>query len=233
MVRVVRLERTVSWSQTRRDTNFAIPGYLISAIISRWGRKSKIFLSVVIPVVKAAFVPFSATGKNLLSPVSQGFAAFRPAPSRIPPRHSQSKRATNCANPGYSAFNKKFSCTLFLFYRNLVESQAKIAGDDIDDEDYECSKGERRYHHRQAKLNVIITGTAANNYELNIITLKNADGNLFLRVGDLSLVENERFTVCENAFVHVVHIHLTHRRSILNDLSRLNVLDVSEPPVFL
>ena len=113
-----------------------------------------------------------------------------------------------------------------------MESQAKIAGDDIDDEDYECSKGERRYHHRQAKLNVIITGTAANNYELNIITLKNADGNLFLRVGDLSLVENDRFTVCENAFVHVVHIHLTHRRSILNDLSRLNVLDVNEPPVF-
>ena len=62
MVRVVRLERTVSWSQTRRDTNFAIPGYSISTIISRRGRKSKIFLSVVIPVVKAAFVPFSATG---------------------------------------------------------------------------------------------------------------------------------------------------------------------------
>ena len=49
-------------SQTRRDTNFAIPGYSISAIIPRRGRKSKIFLSVVIPVVKAAFVPFSATG---------------------------------------------------------------------------------------------------------------------------------------------------------------------------
>ena len=62
LVRVVRLERTVSWSQTRRDTNFAIPGYSISAIIPRRGRKSKIFLSVVIPVVKAAFVPFSATG---------------------------------------------------------------------------------------------------------------------------------------------------------------------------
>ena len=29
MVRVVRLERTVSWSQTRRDTNFAIPGYSV------------------------------------------------------------------------------------------------------------------------------------------------------------------------------------------------------------
>ena len=33
--------------------------------------------------------------------VSQGFAVFRLAPSRIPPRHSQSKRATNCANPGF------------------------------------------------------------------------------------------------------------------------------------
>ena len=71
MVRVVRLERTVSWSQTRRDTNFAIPGYSISAIIPRRGRKSKIFLSVVIPVVKAAFVPFSATGEN---PANAGVA---------------------------------------------------------------------------------------------------------------------------------------------------------------
>ena len=35
---------------------------------------------------------------------SQGFAAFRHAPSRIPPRHSQSRRATNCATPGYSVF---------------------------------------------------------------------------------------------------------------------------------
>ena len=71
LVRVVRLERTVSWSQTRRDTNFAIPGYSISAIIPRRGRKSKIFLSVVIHVVKAAFVPFSATGDN---PANAGVA---------------------------------------------------------------------------------------------------------------------------------------------------------------
>ena len=62
MVRVVRLERTVSWSQTRRDTNFAIPGYSISAMIPRRTEKIKFFLSVVIPVVKAAFVPLSATG---------------------------------------------------------------------------------------------------------------------------------------------------------------------------
>ena len=51
-------------SQTRRDTNFAIPGYSISAIIPRRREKSKIFLSVVIYVVKAAFIPLSAIGGN-------------------------------------------------------------------------------------------------------------------------------------------------------------------------
>ena len=71
MVRVVRLERTVSWSQTRRDTNFAIPGYSIAAIISRREGKSKIFLSVVIPVVKNAFMPLSAIGRN---PANAGVA---------------------------------------------------------------------------------------------------------------------------------------------------------------
>ena len=71
MVRVVRLERTVSWSQTRRDTNFAIPGYSISAMIPRRGVKIKFFLSVVIYVVKTAFVPFSAIGGN---PANAGVA---------------------------------------------------------------------------------------------------------------------------------------------------------------
>ena len=71
MVRVVRLERTVSWSQTRRDTNFAIPGYSISAMIPRRGVKIKFFLSVVNPVVKATFVPPSATGE---SPANAGVA---------------------------------------------------------------------------------------------------------------------------------------------------------------
>ena len=51
-------------SQTRRDTNFAIPGYSISAMIPRRTEKIKFFLSVVIHVVKAAFVPFSATGEK-------------------------------------------------------------------------------------------------------------------------------------------------------------------------
>lgn len=38
------------------------PDIHFSAMIPQRGGKSKIFLSVVIPVVKAAFVPFSATG---------------------------------------------------------------------------------------------------------------------------------------------------------------------------
>ena len=66
-----QLEGGATRSQTRRDTNFAIPGYSIAAIISRREGKSKIFLSVVIPVVKAAFVPFSATGGN---PANAGVA---------------------------------------------------------------------------------------------------------------------------------------------------------------
>ena len=56
-------------SQTRRDTNFAIPGYSISAIIPRRGRKSKIFLSVVIFVFKASILSFYAIGVN---PVNAG-----------------------------------------------------------------------------------------------------------------------------------------------------------------
>ena len=59
---IFRLEGGATRSQTRRDTNFAIPGYSISAMIPRRGVKIKIFLPVVIPVVKAAFMPLSATG---------------------------------------------------------------------------------------------------------------------------------------------------------------------------
>ena len=64
LVRVTRLERAISASQMRRGTNSATPGYSISAIIPRRGRKSKIFLSVVIYVVKAAFMPLSAIREN-------------------------------------------------------------------------------------------------------------------------------------------------------------------------
>ena len=59
---ISRLEGGATCSQIKRATNFAIPGYSISAIIPRRRGKSKIFLSMVIPVVKAAFVPLSPTG---------------------------------------------------------------------------------------------------------------------------------------------------------------------------
>ena len=90
MVRVVRLERTVPWSQTRRDTNVAIPGYSISAMIPRRGRKSKIFLSVVIYVVKAAFAPRLAAGgksrKHRRRKALRRFALIRPGYSHGNPK---------------------------------------------------------------------------------------------------------------------------------------------------
>ena len=58
-------------TQIKRDTNFATPGYSVPAIISRRRGKSKIILSVVIPVVKAVFVPLSAIRGN---PANAGVA---------------------------------------------------------------------------------------------------------------------------------------------------------------
>ena len=68
---ISRLEGGATRSQTRRDTNFAIPGYSISAMIPRRGVKIKFFLSVVIYVVKGDFVPLSATDGN---PANAGIA---------------------------------------------------------------------------------------------------------------------------------------------------------------
>ena len=66
-----RLEGGATRSQMWRPTNWATPGYSISAIIPRRGRKSKIFLSVVIYVVKADFIPLSAIVE---SPANAGVA---------------------------------------------------------------------------------------------------------------------------------------------------------------
>ena len=49
--------------------------------------------------------------------VPQGFAAFLLDPSRIQPRHSQSRRATNCATPGYVLFSAA-ACVCTHFKRN-------------------------------------------------------------------------------------------------------------------
>ena len=101
------------------------PDIHFSAIIPRRGRKSKIFLSVVIYVVKAAFTPFSAIEEN---PANAGVARLcgvspypvpdtattLPKQARYQLRYtrlfryfirlvvfSQTTRATNCANPGF------------------------------------------------------------------------------------------------------------------------------------
>ena len=95
MVGVQGLEPWASCSQSRRATNCATPRYEVrrpgwayspkcralpvelhpdihySAMIPRRAVKIKIFLSVVIYVVKAAFVPFSATGRK---PANAGVA---------------------------------------------------------------------------------------------------------------------------------------------------------------
>ena len=90
---IFRLERGASCTQTRRATNFAIPGYSIFAIIPRRGRKSKIFLSLVIYVVKAAFVPISAIG---ISPANAGLHSRSPA--IIPPARRGCKDYLWCAD---------------------------------------------------------------------------------------------------------------------------------------
>ena len=50
---------------------------------------------------KAILCRFLQSEKIPQMQASQGFAAFHLTPSRIPTRHSQSRRATNCATPGY------------------------------------------------------------------------------------------------------------------------------------
>ena len=114
MVRVVRLERTVSWSQTRRDTNFAIPGYLLFSMIPRRTVKIKFFLSVVIPVVKAAFVPFSAIGGN---PANAGVARLcGVSPHPIPD--------TATALPNVAPY--QLSHTRIFNFRHYITSKQKI-----------------------------------------------------------------------------------------------------------
>ena len=102
LVRVVRLERTVSWSQTRRDTNFAIPGYsLFCHDTHGGGEKQRFFCLWSFMWSKPLLCHFQQPGEIQQTQASQGFAAFYHDLTRIPPRHSQSRRATNCATPRY------------------------------------------------------------------------------------------------------------------------------------
>ena len=117
MVRVVRLERTVSWSQTRRDTNFAIPGYSISAMIPQRGVKIKFFLSVVIPVVKPAFMLLSAIGGN---PANAGIARLcGVSPCSVPD--------TATAHPKQARYQLRYTRIRETLYRISREKAIEIS----------------------------------------------------------------------------------------------------------
>ena len=86
LVRVARLERAVSWSQTRRDTNFATPGYLVFSFL-------EILLSVVKAVVRGNF---DALLKQRLNPATARASttsgvSLSPAPDSGTPLPNQAR----------------------------------------------------------------------------------------------------------------------------------------------
>ena len=91
MVRVGRLELPASCSQSKRATNCATPGYEVFQLWSNMGSA---------PV----FDQFPARDKTPLALASQSFPGFWESTARTRASRSQSKRATNCATPGYSIF---------------------------------------------------------------------------------------------------------------------------------
>ena len=73
LVRVARLELAASWSQTRRPTNWATPGYLLF-------RFRKKFLPVGKPVVKPSFCGVSVFGRNPQTIRVVSASGHRPSP---------------------------------------------------------------------------------------------------------------------------------------------------------
>ena len=85
-----------------------------SAIIPRRGRKSKIFLSVVIYVVKAAFMPLSATGRN---PANTGVTRLcGVSPHPVPD--------TATAHPNQARYQLRY--TRIFNFRHYTTARAKI-----------------------------------------------------------------------------------------------------------
>ena len=81
-----------SRSQSKRATNCATPGYEVFQLWSNMGSA---------PV----FDQFPARGKTPSALASQSFPGFWRSAARTPASRSQSKRATNCATPGYKVFS--------------------------------------------------------------------------------------------------------------------------------
>ena len=127
VVRVTGFEPAASCSQSRRATNCATPGY--SVYLSGWsyspkpgaiptslypdiqflslyhggGEKQRFFCLWSFLWSKPLLRRFRQSMKTPQTQASQGFAAFHLTLSRIPPRHSQTRRDTSFAIPGYSA----------------------------------------------------------------------------------------------------------------------------------
>ena len=119
------LEPWASCSQSRRATNCATPRYEVRRSGWAYSPKSSALPTALYPDIqflslyhgggetqrffclwsflwsKPLLCRFQQPGKVPQTQASQGFAAFFLTLSRIPPRHSQSKRATNCATPRY------------------------------------------------------------------------------------------------------------------------------------
>ena len=76
---------------------------------------------------------FQQSKKIPQTQVSQGFAAFHLALSRIPPRHSQTRRDTNFAIPGYFFSIPQLRVEgkrKFLVYINKVVIGGRLPADD-------------------------------------------------------------------------------------------------------
>ena len=120
-------EPAASCSQSRRATNCATPGYSVfypaGRILPNQARYQLRYTRIFIflPLYhgekknqrffclwsfmwsKLLLCRFQQPGEILQRQVLQGFAAFRLALFRIPPRHTQTRRDTSFAIPGYSA----------------------------------------------------------------------------------------------------------------------------------
>ena len=125
VVGVQGLEPWASCSQSRRATNCATPRYEVRRSGWAYSPKPRVLSAELHPDIqflslyhggeenqrffclwsfmwsKPFLYRFRQSKKIQQTQVSQGFAGFRLAMSRIPPRHSQTKRDTNFAIPRY------------------------------------------------------------------------------------------------------------------------------------
>ena len=91
---MARLELAASWSQTRRPTNWATPGYEVKEKFAKWSNmwSRKFYHSFAQLSTEVIGGNYGVTGECTT------FGAVEPNWCSS----SQSRRATNCATPGYT-----------------------------------------------------------------------------------------------------------------------------------